>query len=153
MVVVIGSVVKEANSSEELMTLFEEGSSSRHVASTKMNAESSRSHLVLSIVIESTNLTSGAVTKGKVCFGVNVFVWNVPTGTNPLVRNVTLTKDCLFPPSKNVLCHVLPNDRPKADDSYLHCILVTYFMQNDFVLVEFGRFGWIRKSCQNRSNS
>lgn len=66
MVVVIGSVVKEANSAEELMSLFEEGSASRHIASTKMNAESSRSHLVLSIIIESTNLTSGAVTKGKV---------------------------------------------------------------------------------------
>jgi len=66
MVVVMGAVVKEAGSAEELMTLFEEGSSSRHVASTKMNSESSRSHLVLSIVIESTNLTSGAVVKGKV---------------------------------------------------------------------------------------
>jgi len=31
-----------------------------------MNAESSRSHLILGIVIESTNLTSGAVVKGKV---------------------------------------------------------------------------------------
>ena len=66
MVVVMGAVVKEASSAEELMTLFEDGSSSRHIASTKMNAESSRSHLVLSIIIESTNLTSGAVVKGKV---------------------------------------------------------------------------------------
>ena len=66
MVVVGGAVVKEASSAEELMSLFESGSASRHVASTKMNAESSRSHLVLSIVIESTNLTSGAVVKGKV---------------------------------------------------------------------------------------
>ena len=32
-----------------------------------MNAESSRSHLILGIIIESTNLTSGAVVKGKVC--------------------------------------------------------------------------------------
>uniref|UniRef100_A0A7M5X8X7 Kinesin motor domain-containing protein n=1 Tax=Clytia hemisphaerica TaxID=252671 RepID=A0A7M5X8X7_9CNID len=65
MVVVTGALVKEASNAEELMTLFEEGSSSRHIASTKMNAESSRSHLVLSIVIESTNLTSGVVVKGK----------------------------------------------------------------------------------------
>lgn len=34
--------------------------------SSEMNAESSRSHLILGIVIESTNLTSGAVVKGKV---------------------------------------------------------------------------------------
>lgn len=33
---------------------------------SEMNAESSRSHLILGIVIESTNLTSGAVVKGKV---------------------------------------------------------------------------------------
>lgn len=68
MVVVGGAVVKEAASSEELMSWFEIGSSQRHVASTKMNSESSRSHLVLSIIIESTNLTSGAVVKGKVKF-------------------------------------------------------------------------------------
>ena len=34
--------------------------------SLEMNAESSRSHLIISIIIESTNRTSGAVTKGKV---------------------------------------------------------------------------------------
>lgn len=66
MVQVIGSVVQEANNAGELMEIFDKGSANRHVASTKMNAESSRSHLVLSIVIESTNLTSGAVVKGKV---------------------------------------------------------------------------------------
>jgi hypothetical protein len=32
----------------------------------EMNAESSRSHLVIGIVIESTNKTTGTVTKGKV---------------------------------------------------------------------------------------
>ncbi len=31
-----------------------------------MNADSSRSHLVVSVLIESTNLTNGAVTRGKV---------------------------------------------------------------------------------------
>lgn len=67
MVVVTGSVIKEAHSAADLMELFEKGSASRHIASTKMNAESSRSHLILSIVIESTNLTSGAVVRGKVC--------------------------------------------------------------------------------------
>lgn len=66
MVVVQGAIVHEAGSAEELMELFEKGSASRHVASTKMNAESSRSHLILSIIIESTNKTSGAVVRGKV---------------------------------------------------------------------------------------
>lgn len=31
----------------------------------EMNSESSRSHLVIAIVLESTNLTTGAVTRGK----------------------------------------------------------------------------------------
>lgn len=34
--------------------------------SSEMNMESSRSHLIIGIVIESTNLTTGAVIKGKV---------------------------------------------------------------------------------------
>ena len=32
-----------------------------------MNAESSRSHLIISIIIEATNRTTGTVSKGKVC--------------------------------------------------------------------------------------
>ena len=71
MVVVTGAVIKEANNADELMQIFETGSASRHIASTKMNAESSRSHLVLSIIIESTNKTSGAVVKGKVRWLMN----------------------------------------------------------------------------------
>ena len=33
---------------------------------SEMNTESSRSHLIIGIVIESTNLTTGTVIKGKV---------------------------------------------------------------------------------------
>ncbi|XP_071964662.1 uncharacterized protein [Antedon mediterranea] len=65
MVVVNGSVILEASNHKELYGLFEQGSSNRHVASTKMNSESSRSHLVLAIIIESTNLSTGTVVKGK----------------------------------------------------------------------------------------
>lgn len=73
MVVVSGAVIRDASNAEELMQIFEHGSSSRHVASTKMNSESSRSHLILSIIIESTNLTSGAVVKGKVMALFNLY--------------------------------------------------------------------------------
>lgn len=66
LVFVQGSVMMEAATKDELWSIFESGSENRHVASTKMNAESSRSHLILGIVIESTNLTSGAVVKGKI---------------------------------------------------------------------------------------
>eukprot|EP00052_Salpingoeca_macrocollata_P021274 m.181820 g.181820 ORF g.181820 m.181820 type:complete len:1658 (-) comp21495_c0_seq1:114-5087(-) len=65
MVVVDGSIIREANSAAELYALFEEGSAARHTASTKMNAESSRSHLVIAVIIESTNLLSGQVVAGK----------------------------------------------------------------------------------------
>ncbi len=37
----------------------------RHISSTKMNAESSRSHLIIGVVIESRNLMTDAVTTGK----------------------------------------------------------------------------------------
>lgn len=65
LVVIENSVVRPAASAADLYALFEQGSESRHVASTKMNAESSRSHLIIGILIESTNLVSGVVTTGK----------------------------------------------------------------------------------------
>ena len=42
------------------------GATNRKVSSTKMNAESSRSHLILSILLEVKNKTTGAVNKGLV---------------------------------------------------------------------------------------
>uniref|UniRef100_H2XNC3 Kinesin-like protein n=1 Tax=Ciona intestinalis TaxID=7719 RepID=H2XNC3_CIOIN len=65
MVFIQGAVVNQAENPAELQTIFTKGSANRHIASTKMNAESSRSHLVIGVVIESTNLTSGAITRGK----------------------------------------------------------------------------------------
>jgi kinesin family member C2/C3 len=41
------------------------GSKNRHVAGTKMNAESSRSHLVFSVIIQCTSLQTGNTTYGK----------------------------------------------------------------------------------------
>ncbi len=65
LVFVENSVRREATSSEELYKHFETGSGARHVASTKMNAESSRSHLIIGVIIESTNVVTGAITTGK----------------------------------------------------------------------------------------
>ncbi|XP_050403052.1 myosin-2 heavy chain [Patella vulgata] len=65
MVFIQGAVVKDAHNDQELFALFEEGSKNRHTASTKMNAESSRSHLVVGIVLESTNKITGQLMKGK----------------------------------------------------------------------------------------
>ncbi|XP_006814030.1 uncharacterized protein LOC100373912 [Saccoglossus kowalevskii] len=65
MVFVQDSVSQVAINAKELFGLFEEGSHNRHIASTKMNSESSRSHLILGILIETTNRTTGTVTQGK----------------------------------------------------------------------------------------
>ncbi|PVD19886.1 hypothetical protein C0Q70_20379 [Pomacea canaliculata] len=65
MVFIQGAAIKAASNAKELLSLFEEGSKNRHTASTKMNSESSRSHLVIGIVMESTNKATGTITKGK----------------------------------------------------------------------------------------
>ena len=44
------------------------GQQRRHVASTQMNRESSRSHLIISVCIEATNLQTQNVTRGKLSF-------------------------------------------------------------------------------------
>ena len=51
---------------EELKAIILRGSEQRHTGGTQMNDESSRSHLVLSIVIESTNLQTQSLARGKV---------------------------------------------------------------------------------------
>ncbi|XP_068648148.1 kinesin-like protein KIN-14I isoform X2 [Aristolochia californica] len=53
---------------EDLKTIIMRGAERRHVSGTQMNEESSRSHLILSIVIESTNLQTQSVARGKLSF-------------------------------------------------------------------------------------
>ncbi|KAJ8380708.1 hypothetical protein SKAU_G00014860 [Synaphobranchus kaupii] len=60
-----GAETMAAGSAEELFALFEQGCANRHIAATNMNSESSRSHLIIGITIESTNLTNGSVSYGK----------------------------------------------------------------------------------------
>ncbi|CAG0918094.1 unnamed protein product [Notodromas monacha] len=63
--VVPGACVKQISAADELSKLFEEGIRSQHKGRTKMNSVSSRSHLVLSVLIESKSKLSGAKLKGK----------------------------------------------------------------------------------------
>jgi len=61
-----GVIEHTVNSPEELEALMKEGESKRHVAATKMNGASSRSHLVLSIIVEGKVQETQAVIYGKV---------------------------------------------------------------------------------------
>ena len=65
MVYIEGAIIKEAATADELYAHFEHGAANRKVATTNMNVESSRSHLIIGVLIESTNLTTGAVVHGK----------------------------------------------------------------------------------------
>ncbi|KAJ9511982.1 hypothetical protein QJQ45_004434 [Haematococcus lacustris] len=68
LVTVAGATIVEVTSAKELLATIEAGQNRRHVASTQMNRESSRSHLIISIMIESTNLQTQSVSKGKLSF-------------------------------------------------------------------------------------
>nr|XP_029118654.1 kinesin-like protein KIN-14I isoform X2 [Elaeis guineensis] len=58
----------QISSFEELRTIISRGSEQRHTAGTQMNDQSSRSHLILSIIIESTNLQTQSLARGKLSF-------------------------------------------------------------------------------------
>ncbi|GAB2260134.1 hypothetical protein Droror1_Dr00010989 [Drosera rotundifolia] len=53
---------------EELKNIIKRGSEQRHTSGTQMNEESSRSHLILSIIIESINLQTQSIARGKLSF-------------------------------------------------------------------------------------
>lgn len=65
LVYVQNATSKPCTSAAQTLKLFEAANKRRQVGSTKMNAESSRSHSVFSILIESFNKTTRATTTGK----------------------------------------------------------------------------------------
>ncbi|CAG9465708.1 unnamed protein product [Pedinophyceae sp. YPF-701] len=68
MVTVHGATVVEVRSAHELLQVVERGLERRTVASTKMNRESSRSHLIITVMVTATNLQTQAVSTGKLSF-------------------------------------------------------------------------------------
>ncbi|KAI0496463.1 hypothetical protein KFK09_022780 [Dendrobium nobile] len=60
--------ILQVSSFKDLMAVILRGSEQRHVAGTQMNDESSRSHLILSIIIESTNRQTQTLARGKLSF-------------------------------------------------------------------------------------
>jgi len=67
-VTVQNASITHVNSWQELQTCINKGMSQRKTAQTQMNAESSRSHLIITAVIESTNLQTQSLVKGKLSF-------------------------------------------------------------------------------------
>ena len=65
MVFVKNVTTKSVGSPSDLMELFNAGNGMRHVGATKMNAESSRSHSIFSILVESYNTTTKKTSVGK----------------------------------------------------------------------------------------
>ena len=61
-----GSRVCPVSNAAELNNLFRSGLDWRHTASTRMNDQSSRSHLIVGITVESVNRLHGTVIRGKV---------------------------------------------------------------------------------------
>jgi len=68
MVVINGVTEVELNSISQTEQIFEDGLSGRKTRKTNMNDASSRSHLIFSIIVDSTNVNTGVRTIGKLSF-------------------------------------------------------------------------------------
>ncbi|KAM7252506.1 hypothetical protein ACFE04_024389 [Oxalis oulophora] len=68
MVIVENVTVVSISTHEELKSIIQKGSEQRHTSGTQMNEESSRSHLILSVVVESTNFQTQSTARGKISF-------------------------------------------------------------------------------------
>jgi len=67
-VVVKNSTMREIRDMDELNEIFDKGLGGRQVRKTLMNEESSRSHLIFAIIVESTNKMNGKKQIGKLSF-------------------------------------------------------------------------------------
>ena len=65
LVEVEGAKVKQVKDAAELLETLNQGASSRASSSTKMNADSSRSHMIATIVLALTNRRTGKTVRGK----------------------------------------------------------------------------------------
>ena len=67
-VTVQGAVSQSVTDAAALMAVIHQGVERRTVSSTKMNRASSRSHLIISILVETTQIQTGVVSRGKLNF-------------------------------------------------------------------------------------
>jgi len=66
LVQVEGAVSISIQNALQMIDLFKKGSEFRTTSSTKMNADSSRSHLITSVTVSLTNRRTGQITNGKI---------------------------------------------------------------------------------------
>nr|CCA24196.1 kinesinlike protein putative [Albugo laibachii Nc14] len=66
LVYVQNATIKVCTSAQQTLKLFEQANLKRQVGATKMNAESSRSHSVLSILVRATHKSTKVTTTGKI---------------------------------------------------------------------------------------
>lgn len=65
LVVIRGVAMRECPTEDAALALFNAGNAARHVGSTKMNSESSRSHLMFCLVLQVFNKQTRKTTSGK----------------------------------------------------------------------------------------
>mmetsp|Transcript_1836 Transcript_1836/g.4591 ORF Transcript_1836/g.4591 Transcript_1836/m.4591 type:complete len:294 (-) Transcript_1836:155-1036(-) len=65
LVEVDGAKIERVANAEELLDIFDRGTKGRASSSTKMNAESSRSHMIATIVLSLRNKRTGKIVHGK----------------------------------------------------------------------------------------
>eukprot|EP00750_Incisomonas_marina_P028226 INCI6542.1.p1 GENE.INCI6542.1~~INCI6542.1.p1 ORF type:complete len:1747 (-),score=525.98 INCI6542.1:581-5821(-) len=68
MVVIQGAVILDCPDATRTMEIFDAGNKVRHVGSTKMNAESSRSHLIFAVLVEVYDKQTKKTANGKFSF-------------------------------------------------------------------------------------
>merc|ERR1712100_783092 len=66
MIIPEGITIKPVSNIQEVHEVASIAQEQRHVASTKMNAESSRSHLIVSLLLTTKDKTTGAEITGKI---------------------------------------------------------------------------------------
>ena len=81
----------EASTIEELIKLLDRGTKARATSATNMNATSSRSHLLMSFTVKTTNRRTGVETRGKLTL-VDL------AGSERVDKSVSFWSKILFPP-------------------------------------------------------
>lgn len=106
MVVIPGITLKKVADKESLAKIFAWGLDARHVSGTAMNAESSRSHLIFSVIVRVEDLVAGKRANGKLSLidlagSERVSKSGMPSRPRPLysLQNLDITGSRMWAPA------------------------------------------------------